>query len=583
MATKVLSQSGTGNKNMKCRITYTAGTGTITISKIEFCRSDGYLTQEYGNDEGKIIVKIGEKTTTLEIAAVYFKANSVYTTAYSKNITNTNCSGNTDISISFDGWTTSNIENSLFKITLDAGYKAPSMSITNTAKSLNSATFKCTYTNATPEEIEIYNETTGKTVYSGTDLTPTITGLEKNTTYKFKVRGYANSVWGDYSNSISVTTNKGAILDSTTYSITNESPKVTPSYSNDLASSTVKYSLTDSNEIINISGTATTTSIALELTSTQVTNLLKANPELKAIPLSLKITTNNIETSTATITLNVVNSNPGIAEPYYEDINETTKEMTGDFFKVICEHSTVQLIIYSMEPKNGATEGSYNVLVDNVNVFSIKGTGAATYTAKIGTIPSEKSVVQLEAIDSRGLSSKINVPLELYGYEDPVVTSAKAARFNLVEEATTISAEGTYRHFSSFTNSNSVVLAKYRYRVNEETISWSDYKEISNISSSEGKWSINNVSIDGDTETGFDVEKSYIIELVLYDELGGTVASITLNGSNPSLWLDRKNKFLGIGKKPSEALDVKGNVKISGNYYLSSGNTILDYEVVEEW
>lgn len=588
MATITLKQEGTGNANMQIQLTYTAGAGAISITAIKGRRTDAYDTLG-SSSSNRVHIKIGDKTFTLTPSAsdsyyIRFTKNSVWSAAWAGvSASRDDVQGNQDIEITFTCPPTANIANSKFTTTINAGYKAPSMSIANTAKSLNSATFKCTYSNATPEKIQIYNETTKAVAYEGTSLTPTITGLTKNTTYKFKVRGYANSTWGDYSNSISVTTNKGAILDNTTYSITNESPKVTPTYSNDLTSSTVKYSLTDSNGIINISGTATTTSIALELTSTQVTNLLKANPTLSKIPLSLVLTTNNIETSTATINLNVVNSNPGIAEPYYEDVNESTKAMTGDFFKVIAKHSEVQLIIYTMEPKNGAEEGSYNVLVDNVNVFSIKGTGAATYTAKVGTIPSEKSVIQLEAIDSRGLSSKINVPLEIYGYEDPVVSSAKASRQNLVEEATTITAEGTYRYYPSFTSTNSIVSAKYRYRVDEDTISWSDYKDISGVTSDEGKWYINGIGIDGDTDLGFDVEKAYLIELVLYDELGGAVATITLNSSNPSLWLDRKNKFLGIGKKPEEALDVKGNVKITGNYYLSSGNAILDYETVDEW
>lgn len=585
MSSLVLSQSGTGNKNMKARITYGASAGTIDITKIEFCRNDEYLTQEYAVSDGKIVVVIGTKTIKVPVTAVYFKANNVYTTAVDDkdNVTNNNCSGNTAIKISFENFNVENIKNSKFEATINAGYKTPSMTLSSTDKGLNFVDLKCTYTNSTPEKIQVYEEKSQNILYEGTDFTPKIENLSFNTQYKFKVRGYANGTWGGYSNVVTVITSKGATLNESVYSMTNASPSITFNLSNDLSGSSVAYSLQDEKNIVVLYEDIATTRETITLTDNEINQLLQGNPASKLSNLKLRLYTNGIVTSEKDVVMNFVNCNPIISEPYYKDIGPFTPNITGDFFKIIEKYSEIQLIIYSMESKNYATEGSYNVLIDNVNVASIQGTGKATYTINIGNIESEESKVQVEAIDSRGFSSKVDVPLELYSYDNPTIAKTKVTRENMVEESTSIAAEGTYRYYPTFENSNSITSIKYRYRINEETISWSDYKSITNFTCSEGKWYVTDFGIDGDTALGFDINNSYIIELLIEDEITTKSIFVVLNSSNPTLWIDRKNKRLGIGKKPNETLDVKGNVKISGNYYLSSGNTILDYEVVEEW
>lgn len=557
-------------KNMRLRINYTSGAGNVTFTKIESCRTDGYDTQDLGTCT--VYIKVGSATQSFSKKGIYFNKNSSYTTITTTSYS-FNASGSQTVTITFDS-DNSNINGSKFTFTVDCGYKSPSMSITSSSSDLESVTLNCSYTNATPTQIQIYNNTTGAIAYSGTNLNPTISGLTPNTTYSFKVRGYANSVWGSYSSNLSVATLRQAYATNIT-PINNESSNIVfkainPSgkttkltitgYNSSAASMTVLYDNVD----ISIPTTEQEFTYSLTSAHKEALNLVASNTN--QIMLIITITTSGASTTYSTdsySTYSIVNSNPTLGNITYTDTNTSTTAITNNNQQIIVDQSTVSITIPKMTTLNSATASYYNIIKDNTTILSFNDDGSTTYTKEVGIVGINSSL-QVEAVDSRGSSVRKTVDLIKLAYSSPVVSSVTYSRENDVGERVTVKANGTYSRLDSTTNKNSIQNIQYRYReisTDGTYGSWSNYQNLSSFTDNlNGTWNVNNIAINGDTTQGYDSENSYQIELKAVDKLSSGSSSNSISTSKPTVWYDRKNKRVGIGKKPEVGLDVNGEV-----------------------
>lgn len=132
MATLTINNSNKPTA-MRLRLTYTAGQGNITITKIEGCRTDSYGdTTDAGTCSVKI--KVGSLATrTYSKTGVYFKDNSEYTTILQQNIS-FDVTGTQSVNITFTS-ANSNINGSSFTTSINAGVKAPTLTINNATSS----------------------------------------------------------------------------------------------------------------------------------------------------------------------------------------------------------------------------------------------------------------------------------------------------------------------------------------------------------------------------------------------------------------------------------------------------------------
>ena len=583
-------------KAMRLKVTYTAGAGELTISKIESCRTDGYDTTSVGTNASVIYTfdrgTAQETSVSQSLRNVYFYKNSNYSTLDISSSTK-ELEGLHTVTITFSGTANSNINNSRFEFEVDFGYKTPTMTINSATSTLESISLNCSFTGATPSQIEVYEATAG-TLYTGSSLTPTITGLSPGQTYSIKVRGYANGQWGSYTSPIAVSTYSAALCTELT-PLTNESTNIKFKAINPSGSSTkitiYGYNERTSTTVLlyddySISIPTTLQEFTLSLSTAQKNSLNLASPNEKQIKLKISVTTEGsidyytLKESTYT----VINSDPTLSTVTYEDVNQTTFGITVNDQQIIADHSEIMLTIPKMTVRNGATRGYYNIIKDNVIVESIEDDGSNTYSATIGTI-GYNGTLQVEAVDSRGYSIIQNVNLTLLEYLDPVVTSFTASRLNDVGERVTVRASGTYSRLASTYNKNSIQNIKYRYR--EISISgtygnWSAYQNLTSFTDNQdGTWEVNNVAINGDTTEGYNTEKSYQIELVVIDKLSSGNSTYNISTSKPTCWFDRSNKRLGIGKKPEKSLDVdgpadfNGDVNITGNYKIN-GTKLVD-------
>ena len=587
MATKTLTQSGTGNANMQVQLTYTAGGGKINITEVRGRRTDGYDTLG-SQSSNRVHIAIGDKTFTLTPSAsdsyyIRFTKNSVWSAPWAGiSASRDDLAGNTKIKITFTCKPTANIANSIFEGTIDAGYKTPSMTLLVGSRGLTSINFNYNFTNTMPEKVQLYNETTGSIAYEGSSLSPNATGLARNTTYKFKIRGYANGEWGAYSSTISATTLTGATVTAITQNITNSSPSIAVTFTNDLTGVTPTYTLKDAGGKLNKSGNLSNT---ITLTPAEITALLNGYPNLKSsesVALTLTTSTAGIVTSTNTTYFKIVDSNPTLGTVTYVDTNDTIKAITKQDTQILVGKSTVKLTIPKMTLKNGAQEGSYTVKVDNTVVKTITGNGSSSYTADIGVISKTNSVVQVSGLDSRqNPTNTYTVSLDTYVYGKPIKTTAEVKRKNLIEEESRLSAAGTYTYFSNFDDTNRIKSMSYRYRNSKSSTGWSTSTPITSYTYSNGNWSITDLLLVGDTSVGFNISNSYVLEVTIEDILGTNTFEVPIKGASPTMWVDKKNRRVGVRKKPTTyAFEVDGDIDVTGNVYANgkpiSGGSSLE-------
>ena len=564
--------------SMRLRINYNAGAGNITITKIETCRTDGYDTASHGYTGTVHVSNVGSFSTN----SIYFNKNNNYSTLYQGSLS-ADLSGIQTITITFSNYGNTNINGASFSFTVDCGYKTPSMSIISSNSDLETITLNCNYSNTTPTQIEIYNNTTGAVAYTGTSLSPTISGLTPNTTYSFKVRGFANGVWGAYSSDLSVATLREAYVTSVT-PMNNSSTNIVFKAINPSGKS-VKLTITGYNpqteehsylyNEVSISIPATEQQFTYSITSSQISLLNSLAYNSNQIGISVLLTTvgdSDSYNSAGETTYSIINSNPTLGNITYVDTNSATIAITNNNQQIIADQSTVSITIPKMTTSNGAMASYYNIIKDNVTTISFNDDGSNTYTKQCGTV-GINSTLQVEAVDSRGNSVRKTVSLTKLAYGIPVVSSLAYTRENDVGERVTVKANGTYSRLASTTNKNSIRSIQYRYReVNTDGTygSWSSYQSLSSFTDNlNGTWNVNNIAINGDTSQGYNSEKSYQIELKVADKLTSGSSSNTISTSKPNVWYDRGNKRIGIGKKPEYAMDVSGDSNISGSYKIN--------------
>ena len=130
-----MSQSGTGNANMRCRMTYTAGNGSITITNLEGCRTDSYSTENHNKGNNIVYVNIGGKPHSFVPSDgaynyIDFPAHSNWSSWGMSPISQDGLGGNVIVTITFQ-CSTSNIGNSVFTTTINVGYPIVKPTLSN--------------------------------------------------------------------------------------------------------------------------------------------------------------------------------------------------------------------------------------------------------------------------------------------------------------------------------------------------------------------------------------------------------------------------------------------------------------------
>lgn len=263
-------------------------------------------------------------------------------------------------------------------------------------------------------------------------------------------------------------------------------------------------------------------------------------------------------------TMTIVNGNPEFSNFNFEDVNTTTTTLTGDPNAVIKGYSTILVTIpISMKAtaKKEATMSKYRITSGAANPVELPYSDTLRVGGQLSA-PTEPTI-NCYAIDSRNNSTLVSKAIATFlNYSVMTKGTINANRKNGTSENVTLKIDGTYNAINFGKVTNTIKSAKYRYRVSDSS-TWSDYQNLTintSVSGENGSYSYDGL-IMGDTSTkGFNVEKSYTIEVVVSDELSSVTFTANIGSGIPNIALAKNG--VGIMGKYNES--VGGKLQVAG-------------------
>ena len=240
-----------------------------------------------------------------------------------------------------------------------------------------------------------------------------------------------------------------------------------------------------------------------------------------------------VGTSNCTFNVFVINSEPEVSATI-EDTNATTIALTGDKNKLVKYFSNAKVVI-TATAKNSATIKSQKVVCED-------GKSAKTTTSTLNNVESGKFTIS--AVDSRGLSTSIDVNKTLVNYIKLAITEATLTRPSTTSNIINAVIKGNY-HNGNFGVVDNTLNVKWRYRLYGST-EWGTYNEIG--------VTITNNTFNKTLELGtdFDYKQAYEFEIVATDKLKSDTANRLVTAGIPIIDIGEKDVMVNGQAKTSE-------------------------------
>lgn len=401
----------------------------------------------------------------------------------------------------------------------------------------------------------------------GKSGTFSIGGLAPGTTYNVRVRlrRADSGLWSE-SGTISITTKAKA-------TITSHNDKFSINSNNAL---TVKCNNPSGNQIAYFvdcpSGTrrltsAKTTSTSYTWTAAQILSLLNYFPNSNSSSLKIGVITyGNAEYYSEKVgTINVANSNPTFSNFTYQDINNNTIALTGNNQTIIKGYSNVRATVSTANKavaKNGATMSKYRFVIGSSQV-DVNYSSSANVQATINAVKS--NIFTMYAIDSRGNSTSKQIsPSRYIDYNPITIKKVDAVRENGIGSIVTLSFSGTIWEGSFGSVLNAIKSCSYKYKETTAS-SWKTGQTVITPSKSGQSFSFTGL-IKGDLgANGFDINKSYDLQIIISDKLTTYTYNYVLGSGKPGIAITKNG--IAINGMYNESL--KGALQIwNGDVYI---------------
>ena len=236
--------------------------------------------------------------------------------------------------------------------------------------------------------------------------------------------------------------------------------------------------------------------------------------------------------------------------------------------KFIKNHNSLSGVIKPMTAKRSASGSYYNVSASGLSTVK-KNYSSSNINFDLGNMST--NAFNVTAVDSRGFTTTASKTIDLIDYNNPGVTTSKITRQNGIGTKAVLAFTGVYTNWTGLLKTNAI--QSIRYKIGSSG-TWKSLPSNATLTSSNGVWTLN--AILDDT---FATTSQYDIYLEIKDLLETiVVGAYTISTADAFIWKDLANKRMGINKKPTEALDVHGNIKSDGNI---TGNNIKSSNNVE--
>lgn len=342
---------------------------------------------------------------------------------------------------------------------------------------------------------------------------------------------------------------------------------------NPLTLSIVKYDSTYTNNLIlyykndnNLTQLASWGNVEdgqiIQLNENQLENLYNLTSSSKTYALTWDLITldgsTNLGDSKLEATGLITNANPIFTDFDFADINPITTAVTSNNQSIVGGVSTLQITIPTTKKATalkGASIVSY-IISDKAIDYS-----TSEITKTIPRYNSSKIIVS--AVDTRGNTTTVQKIITDFILYSPITinqTSATISRTNNIDEETKISFEGTFWN-SNFGKADNSLSIAYKYRLKGSSNAYTTGVTTITPTISNNSFSVTNKAILGDTNSGFDVSKSYEIIVEVSDKLSVNEIDYTLNPG--------KNAIEIVGNEVKKINDI-----LFENLLLPSGSVI---------
>ena len=570
---------------------------------------------------------IAETTVTINGEQVYHKARTDYTArtfpaakgSTSGSVTVAHDSdGSKSISVGFSTrvytWQPAEYGGTLQLVNIDRSAPSVSFSVSN----INANSFKISASSSVTADKWGYSLDGGTTwteaSHEGTYKEFDVTGLDPNATYsvQVKARKKTNSVYG-YSNKASYSTLGRTTMNSVS-PIAVDAETVVIAMNATVYDSSYYHKL----EIRDTNLLKPTTYITTEafkfqsagaadrtitLTARERSKLLTVTRNVKSLRVRLVLTTYtaadcitkvggaNVKECVVTTSEDV--SRPDFSEFSYVDSRGLVGKITGntaDNVILIQAYSSLTVNAVAGTAKNGASIKSYSVSIGTASKTS------SSAAIPVGTIGSYGDAMPLTVtcIDSRGYSTSVTKYVKVLKYEKPKLYSVALRRKDDIEDIVQLAFRGAFSSLKPDGSAeiNSIKFAGFYYKKTSED-TWSAWCSIKNDVSTAGtsfSFSTDQLMKSASEALTLDTEQSYDFHLVVRDQLDAYASYddyFVIPQGTPVVSIRKRNSTynyarVGINNpRPTEALDVSGNVKVDGKVVAEdiviNGKTLLDW------
>ncbi|MBE5970811.1 MAG: fibronectin type III domain-containing protein [Lachnospiraceae bacterium] len=402
---------------------------------------------------------------------------------------------------------------------------------------------------------------TGIDVADGTSGNYTISGLTAGTTYSIKTRVRRKDS--------QLTTDSSALSVATyAYPYANSMPNfmlgssVTIGLYNPLKRSVTVEVLSITNEVVATFST-TAASVAGVNDTTAVDKLYQSTQSAASARYSVKVTYGSAVSSRqgGIYSVNTTVVSPDIDVVFYEDINETTLELTENSQDIVRNYSQVRYAATGLTAKKYASVASCVVTVNGNNyTLTLSGSSASGGGAVINSAQNVNATFTVT--DSRGLKTSKTIQIHMLDVFNPTAVISLKRHDNFYTPCDLKVDAG----FPSI-NGNNQITIEYVAKCEDETVADVTGTVRDNVTS----------------VVNLDNSYSWNMTITLTDSLGETSTyHADISRGMPIIYFDKLNSRVGINGFPTCALDIHTNgtdedIKINNitlKEYLA--NSVLD-------
>ena len=277
-------------------------------------------------------------------------------------------------------------------------------------------------------------------------------------------------------------------------------------------------------------------------------------------------------------TMTIVNGNPTFSN-FQWWVDERTRELCGSQ-KAIKNHTTVTTYINSDDQaiaKKEATIKSYQTSIGTKS----NSTSNISYPISLDVNNVDGASITVFAIDSRDNSASVVKPITLLDYWDLTNSPLQVLRTQQVNSEVKLHFEGVIDLLNFGAVENSIKKVKYQYKEASSNGDFIDGATTLNVVFTHQQYSLYKFEVDqviaGDLgASGFDIDKSYLIKIIVEDELSRVEDTATLGTGSPAIAMYKNNVALGGPYDESKGGRVQIPVDVIypvGSIYMSMNET----------